>query len=64
MGKFIPYIFIEWIHLMNVPENLTENCPYSDFVDLFFESGYIAVNPGIVQSYLFIIMKTIYRKYS
>ena len=38
---------------MNVPENLTENCPYSDFVDLFFENGYIAVNPGTVQCSLF-----------
>ena len=40
-GKFIPFIFIEWIHLKNGP-----NCPqYEDWVRIFFEGGYYPANP-------------------
>ena len=42
LGKFIPFIFIEWIHLKNAP-----NCPqYEDWVKIFFEGGYYPANPG------------------
>ena len=42
LGKFIPFIFIEWIHLKNAP-----NCPqYEDWVNIFFEGGYYPANPG------------------
>ena len=43
VGKFIPFIFIEWVHL---PEE-KKNCPsYLDWVEIFFESGYSSLHPG------------------
>ena len=41
-GKFLPIIFIEWVHLRNSP-----NCPqYQDWVQLFIRGGYQPANPG------------------
>ena len=43
LGKFIPYIFIEWIH---IPTN-RENCPhFHTWVENFSKGGYISVDPG------------------
>ena len=40
VGKFIPYIFMEWIHIH-------ENCPnYNIWVENFNLGGYISVDPG------------------
>ena len=42
-GKFIPYIFIEWVHL---PNN-EANCPmYNTWVENFVRGGYISLDPG------------------
>ena len=46
LGKFIPYIFMEWRHIYN---NTFGNCPHTDFselVHLFDAGGYIPFNPG------------------
>ena len=43
VGKFIPYIFIEWVHL---PNN-EANCPmYNTWVENFVRGGYISLDPG------------------
>ena len=43
LGKFIPYIFMEWKHL---PNN-KRTCPhFSQWVQNFYEGGYIPFNPG------------------
>ena len=46
LGKFIPYIFMEWGHIY---QNTFGNCPQSDFselVHLFYAGGYLPFNPG------------------
>ena len=43
VGKFIPYIFIEWIHLTDNKAN----CPhFKAWADNFLQGGYISVDPG------------------
>ena len=43
VGKFIPYIFMEWGQL---PNNNKTCSHFSDWVQNFYEGGYVAVNPG------------------
>ena len=46
LGKFLPYIFMEWGHVF---KNTFRNCPESDFialVQLFHDGGYLPFNPG------------------
>ena len=39
VGKFIPVIFIEWIHIKSSPG-------FSDWVKNFYDGGYVPVDPG------------------
>ena len=43
VGKFIPYIFIEWIHL---PQNKVTCANFTRWVANFVSGGYIPVDPG------------------
>ena len=43
VGKFIPYIFMEWGQLPN-NQNTCEQ--FSQWVENFYEGGYVPVNPG------------------
>ena len=43
VGKFIPYIFMEWGQLPN-NQNTCEQ--FSQWVEKFYEGGYVPVNPG------------------
>ena len=46
-GKFIPFIFIEWVFFLPsyLPNNT--NCPqYKEWVQLFSKGGYQPANPG------------------
>ena len=44
LGKFIPYIFMEFIHL---PRNTLGKCPqFSEWVQLFYDGGYHPADPG------------------
>ena len=43
VGKFIPYIFIEWIHL---PQNKVTCANFTQWVANFVSGGYIPVDPG------------------
>ena len=46
VGKFIPYIFIEWIHL----QQNRKNCPhFHSWSENFIKGGYISVDPGNVK---------------
>ena len=43
LGKFIPYIFIEWGHL----SRNNRSCPnFGEWVQNFYEGGYFPHNPG------------------
>ena len=44
VGKFIPFIFIEWLQL---PTNMRKTCPeFSEWVLNFYDGGYIPLNAG------------------
>ena len=43
VGKFIPYIFIEWGHLSKNKETCGN---FSQWVTNFYQGGYVPVNPG------------------
>ena len=44
VGKFIPFIFIEWLQL---PTNLRKTCPeFNEWVRNFYIGGYVPVHPG------------------
>ena len=42
LGKFVPYIFMEWIQ---VSRNKTKQ--FREWVQHFYEGGYFPVNPGV-----------------
>ena len=44
VGKFIPFIIIEWEKL---PTNMKKTCPeFNEWVKNFYIGGYVPVNPG------------------
>ena len=43
VGKFIPFIFMEWGQL---PNNQKTCSQFNDWVENFHRGGYIPVNPG------------------
>ena len=43
VGKFIPYIFMEWGQL---PNNQKTCSQFSSWVQNFYQGGYVPVNPG------------------
>ena len=43
VGKFIPFIFMEWGQL---PNNQKTCSQFNDWVENFYLGGYIPVNPG------------------
>ena len=45
VGKFIPFIMIEWIHLKKNPV-------FSEWVKNFYDGGYVPVNPGEENSHM------------
>ena len=43
-GKFIPFIFLEWVQL---PTNLRKTCPeFKEWVKNFYIGGYVPLHPG------------------
>ena len=53
LGKFLPYIFMEWGH---VTKNTYRNCPESEYINmlkLFYDGGYLPFNPGEKKKTLF-----------
>ena len=50
VGKFIPFIFIEWIQL---PTNRGKNCPdFKEWVENFYIGGYVPLHPGKKNNYM------------
>ena len=45
VGKFIPFIMIEWFHLKKNPV-------FSKWVKNFYDGGYIPLHPGKKNSYM------------
>ena len=43
LGKFVPYIFMEWKHL---PRNNRTCSNFDEWVQNFYEGGYLPYNPG------------------
>ena len=43
IGKFIPYIFMEWGHLPNNPDNCKH---FTEWVESFYEGGYVPLDSG------------------
>ena len=50
LGKFIPYIFMEWGQL---PKNNETCSQFGQWVQNFYEGGYIPINPGLIQIFDF-----------
>ena len=48
VGKFIPFIIIEWVHLKS-------DTVFSEWVKNFYDGGYVPVNPGKKNSKLLIL---------
>ena len=45
LGKFIPYIFMEWAPL--IPGNKRSTCSdFDEWIKLFYDGGYLLLNPG------------------
>ena len=44
VGKFIPFILIEWVML---PTNRKKTCPeFREWVKIFYDGGYVPLDPG------------------
>ena len=44
VGKFIPFILIEWVML---PTDMQKTCPeFREWVKYFYDGGYVPVHPG------------------
>ena len=44
VGKFIPFILIEWVQL---PTNMRQTCPeFNEWVKNFYDGGYVPLHPG------------------
>ena len=44
VGKFIPFILIEWVQL---PTNMRKTCPeFREWVKNFYDGGYVPLDPG------------------